>query len=532
MNSDQSAEATMEAVYPRRTYWQNLGGLVALVVSLAEIAGARRSLNPLISVWSQPEYSHAWFILPLAVLVFIQRFRTVPLGGYRAPGVLVALLSVGISLLGWATGSYTACIYGAILGIFGFVWSSLGTRAIKPLAAPLVYLFFIVPLPVAFYISTSAEMQLLSSKLGMTFIWLFRVPALLDGNIIILPTAKLEVAEACNGLRYLFPLVSFAFLISMLLEDRFWKKALVVLSSVPIAIITNAGRIAMIAVVLERLGIDTSTGSAHAFEGFAVFSLCIALLFIEIWCLLRIGSPRGRFVASDLLVLDRGDFQRLISWPTSRASLLAGAILLIGTSLVASLPERTEIVPKRQPLALFPLEFKGWHGIPQALDSESLNALGLTDYLVADYNAEASTGGPLNLYVAYYASQRAGLHAHSPQLCIPGGGWSIISKSLITMPWIGDGSISVNRVVIEKRGVRRIVYYWFEERGRHIAEEGALKYYALKDALIDNRSDGALIRIVAPIYAGDEATADSMAGKLAADTSAFVESYVPGRTPK
>jgi EpsI family protein len=216
----------------------------------------------------------------------------------------------------------------------------------------------------------------------------------------------------------------------------------------------------------------------------------------------------------------------------SRASLLAGTILLIGTSLVASLPVRTEIVPKRQPLALFPLEFKGWHGIPQALDSESLNALGLTDYLVADYNAEASPGGPLNFYVAYYASQRAGLHAHSPQLCIPGGGWSIISQSLVTMPWISDGSISVNRVVIEKRGVRQIVYYWFEERGRHIAEEGALKYYALKDALIDNRSDGALIRIVAPIYAGDEATADSMAEKLAADTSAFVESYVPGRTLK
>src|ERR1700730_8450474 len=159
----------MEAVYLRRTDWQNLGGLFALVVILAEIAGAWRSLNPLMDVWSQPEYSHAWFILPLAVCIFIQRSRTVPLGGYRAPGVLVGLLSVGIMLLSWATGSYTACIYGAILGIVGFVWSSLGTRAMKPLAAPLAYLFFMVPLPVAFYISMSAEMQLLSSKLGMTF---------------------------------------------------------------------------------------------------------------------------------------------------------------------------------------------------------------------------------------------------------------------------------------------------------------------------------------------------------------------------
>jgi exosortase D (VPLPA-CTERM-specific) len=532
MNSDQFAGPTMEAVNLRRTDWQNLGGLFALVVSVGEITGVWRSLNPLLSAWSQPEYSHAWFILPLAILVFIQRFREVRFGGSRVPGVLAAILSILIMLFGWATGSYTASIYGAILGIIGFVWSSLGTEAMKTLAGPLVYLFFMVPLPLAVYISTSAEMQLLSSQLGMALISLFHVPASLDGNVIILPSARLEVAEACSGLRYLFPLVSFAFLISMLVEDRFWKKALVVLSSFPIAIVLNAGRIAMIAVLIDRFDIDTSTGSAHAFEGFAVFSLCTVLLLLEVWCLLGIGSPRGRFVGPEFLILDHGTFQRLISWPLSRTSLLAGAILLAGTSLVASLPARTEIVPQRQPLALFPMEFEAWHGIPKTLDSESLDALGLTDYLLADYSNEAGAGGPVNFYIAYYASQRAGVHAHSPQLCIPGGGWSIISQSIIALPLTNGGPISANRVVIEKRGVRQLVYYWFEERGRHIAEEGTLKYFALRDALVDNRTDGALIRVVAPIYAGDEAEADSVAGKLAVDTSAFLQSYVPGHTSK
>ncbi len=201
---------------------------------------------------------------------------------------------------------------------------------------------------------------------------------------------------------------------------------------------------------------------------------------------------------------------------------------LVGTSVVASLPVRTEVVPQRQPLALFPMEFKGWHGIPQTLDSESLNILGLTDYLLADYTNAAVADGPLNFYVAFYASQRAGVHAHSPQLCIPGGGWNILGQSIVTMPLTDGGSITANRVVIEKQGVKQIVYYWFEERGRHIASEGALKYYALRDALVDNRTDGALIRIVAPIYGEGETTADRMAEKLVADTSALLESYVPG----
>jgi exosortase D (VPLPA-CTERM-specific) len=518
----------MAIVDVRSTDGRNLGGLFALLVGMGIITGAWRSLDPLLAAWNQQEYSHAWFILPLASLIFIQRFRTAALGGSGVPGVLTVIISLITMFFAWATGSYTVSIYGALLGIIGFVWSTFGTQAMKALLAPLVYLFFMVPLPVAIYISTSAEMQLLSSKLGMVLISLFRIPASLDGNIIVLASARLEVAEACNGLRYLFPLISFSFLVSMLVEDRLWKKALIVLSSFPIAIILNAARIAIIAVLLDRFDVDTSTGSAHDFEGFAVFFLCILLLLLEVWCLLGVGKPRGRFVASDLLMFDRGILRRLILWPVSRTSFLAGTMLLAGSSLVASLPARTEVSPQRQPLALFPMEFRGWHGTPQTLDGESLGALGLTDYLLADYTLDASGGG-LNFYIAYYASQRAGIHAHSPQLCIPGGGWSIISQSIIDMPLATGGSISANRVVIEKQGVRQIVYYWFEERGRNIAKEGELKYYALRDALIDNRSDGALVRVVASVRGEDEATADSTARKFMGDISPLLKSFVPGR---
>ena len=147
---------------------------------------------------------------------------------------------------------------------------------------------------------------------------------------------------------------------------------------------------------------------------------------------------------------------------------------------------------------------------------------------MTDYTDEASVDARLNFYIAYYASQRAGIHAHSPQLCIPGGGWSIISQSIIAMPLATGGSVEANRVVIEKRGARQIVYYWFEERGRHLAKEGTLKYYALRDALVDNRTDGALIRIVIPTYGGNEAAADALATKFAKDATALLQSFVPG----
>jgi exosortase D (VPLPA-CTERM-specific) len=505
------------------------GGVLAATVLLGLLAAVWHALEPLLAAWSQPEYSHAWLILPLAGLVFFHRLRGVRIGGARLPGVLIAAVSIGAMVLGWAAGSYTAVLYGAILGVSGFVWSIVGTEAMKVLAAPLTYLLFMVPIPIALAIPTTAEMQLLSSKLGLGLMKLLALPASLDGNIIILPSARLEVAAACSGLRYLFPLISFAFLVAMLLDDRFWKKALIVFSSVPIAIVTNASRIALIALLLERFGIDTTAGSAHEFEGFAVFTLCLVLLFVEVWILLKIGKLAGRFAASDLLAFDAREWPRLIEWSVPRPAIVSAAILLLGTGLVANFPARVEQTPVRQPFALFPMEFGAWRGVPKTLDAESLAALGLTDYLLADYRPDSRDDAPrLNFYIAYYASQRDGLHAHSPQLCIPGGGWSILQQTIVTLPWSDGQSIDVNRVVIEKKGLKQVVYYWFEERGRHIAKEGALKYFALRDALLDNRSDGALIRIVVPLNAEhDEVAADMTARKLVADAGPLLQSYLP-----
>jgi exosortase D (VPLPA-CTERM-specific) len=513
----------------RDTIRKPFGVVLVGVVVIGLLVAARRSFDPLFGAWSQPEYSHAWLILPLALLVFIHRLQFLQMRGSRFPGVLGAAFSVGVMVFGWAAGSYTAILYGAILGLAGFVWAVVGAEAMRVLAAPLTYLLFMVPIPIALAVPATAEMQLLSSKLGLGLMSLFGLPASLDGNIVILPSAKLEVAEACSGLRYLFPLISFAFLVAMLLDDRLWKKTLIVLSSIPIAIVTNASRIALIALLLERAGVDTTAGAAHEFEGFAVFALCLGLLFVEVRILLAIGKPAGRFLALDLLTFHPGKLQRWIRSPVSRPALIAATILLLGTGLIACLPARTEQTSVRLPFALFPLEFGAWRGVPQTLDNESLNALGLTDYLLADYKADlAGDSATLNFYVAYYASQRNGLHAHSPQLCIPGGGWSIIQQTIIALPWSDGQSIDVNRVVIEKKGIKQIVYYWFEERGRHIAAEGTLKYYALRDALLDNRSDGALVRIVLESNSDDLRVPDSLVGQFTTAASALFSTYVPG----
>jgi EpsI family protein len=165
-----------------------------------------------------------------------------------------------------------------------------------------------------------------------------------------------------------------------------------------------------------------------------------------------------------------------------------------------------------------------WRGRQSSLDPQTEHFLGLTDYMLSDYVKR--DGRSVNLYVAYYANQRTGVSPHSPAVCIPGNGW-IITDLQRTHYESPDRSVSLplNRVVIARGSDKQLVYYWFEQRGLKIANEYWSKLLLLRDALIENRSDGALVRLTTPIFAGEsEADAD---GRLQEFTRIAVPALAP-----
>ena len=512
-------------LHARRT----VPGIAVAAVTLAMVVAAIwPALVTVSATWSQDEYSHAWLIPPLALLLFIYRFRSAERGGSRWPGLVLSGAALILMLAGWATRNTTLSIYGLIAGAFGLTTAALGLRALGRLAAPLGFLVFIIPLPLAIYISLSQSMQLLSSRLGVLLIRLVGVVVTRDGSIIELASGRLEVAEACSGLRYLFPLLSIAFLIATLVEDRWWKKAVLFVSAIPIAIVLNAVRVAMIGILVDRFGMAMAEGLQHEVEGFLVFALCVALLAVETQILLRIGAP-GRLVHADALLPNRRSLGALRHWPTTPVFAASAGVLAAGALLLVLLPVRAELIPARRPLALFPMTIAGWQGRPHPLDAETLGALGLTDYVMADYtDPQDGIDDPVNFYVAYYETQKIGVQVHSPRLCIPGGGWTIMSQASATLSAADGSTIPANRVMIQKNGTRQLVYYWFEERGRRLTEETAIKLYALLDAVTRNRSDGALVRLVVPITDGDEDRADRALQALVRAASGQLGTFVPG----
>ena len=155
---------------------------------------------------------------------------------------------------------------------------------------PIAFLLFAIPLPYFIDAVLTLRLQLISSELGVFFIRMFGIPVYLDGNIIDMGNYKLQVVEACSGLRYLYPLLSLSFLAAYLFHAPLWQRVLVFLSSIPIAIGMNGFRIGLVGILVDRWGTQMAEGVLHFFEGWVIFLACAVLLAAEMYLLARMSG--------------------------------------------------------------------------------------------------------------------------------------------------------------------------------------------------------------------------------------------------
>lgn len=513
-----------------RLRFSPLAYLLIGAAMLLTVLPYQEALSKFIDIWNlQPEYSHG-VLIPFLSLYLIWRQRD-ELRTLQFTGSWYGLIVIALGLLMWLVGDLAAIYwivqYGFLVALYGVVLALTGAKVFRRLWMPLLILVFMVPLPAFFNNSLSLQMQLWSSWLGVAFIRLAGISVYLEGNVIDLGPMQLQVAEACDGLRYLFPLMTLAFVMAHLFQAPFWKRLVLFVASVPIAIVMNSLRIGAIGITVEYWGPRMAEGLLHDFEGWVVFMFSTAALLGVAALLARTHRPR----------VPLGD---MFSPPPAPAKPVPGperqqlpAQFLAATALVAlaavahvALPPRVEITPDRESLTGFPESFGSWNGRHDSLDGIYQDALQLDDYLFANYH----DGGklPINLYVAWYGSQRSGRSVHSPRACIPGGGWVIRSFEERRLPGGPHGELPVNRVLIELDGRKQIVYYWFQQRGRHMTNEYLVKWYLFWDALTRNRTDGALVRLSIPLIDGvDEQSADASVARFAAQAVPRLARYVP-----
>jgi exosortase D (VPLPA-CTERM-specific) len=497
-----------------------LGCVAALLAAIAY----RGALFELVARWtSDEEYSHG-FLIPLVAAWLLWTRRCALLASISRPawtGPLLVLPAMFMYVIGQLSSIFVLSPLAFIVALFGIVLATGGFPLLKVAFVPIAFLLFAIPLPHFIDVSLSLQLQLISSRLGVAFIRLFQIPVYLEGNLIDLGIYKLQVVEACSGLRYLFPLFSLSFLAAYLFQAPIWQRALVLFSSIPITIAMNGFRIGIVGVTVDRWGPQMAEGVLHSFEGWIIFVASSLFLVLEIYLLARIsgrrfseafGVPTEAVKGSARPALQEADFKQLY----------ACLILICATMVVGSLASnRSEIIPDRSRFVMFPAKIGSWQGNPFLLDPQVEHFLALDDYLLSDYSNPE--GKIVNLYAAYYASQRRGKMPHSPLDCIPGDGWSITKLDRSSV----DNDRPINRAIIERNGSKQLVYYWYEERGKRITVEYWSKWYLLYDAITKNRSDGALVRLTTALRPGElERDADARLRQFVQDLGPTLNGFL------
>jgi EpsI family protein len=184
--------------------------------------------------------------------------------------------------------------------------------------------------------------------------------------------------------------------------------------------------------------------------------------------------------------------------------------ILVGALLVVQLRSTGEAVPIRKSLDSFPATLGEWQGRGGTVfGTQILDKLKLTDYVMRNYVDTAGRG--LNLYIGYWDTQRKGATIHSPKNCLPGAGWEPVEASLLTIPLRPPHPpLIVNRYLIQKEREQQVVLYWYHAQGQAIAGEVPARIAMVKSALVHNRTDGAIIRVMSPTYGSARETSERL----------------------
>jgi len=460
----------------------------------------------LVGQWAHDrDFGHGFFV-PFfsAYVIWQERGRLAHLS--RKPswsGLLILAFALCVLMLGQLGAELFLARFSLLLVLAGLIVLFLGWPIFRATLFPWAFLLLMIPIPVILFNQITFPLQLLASRVSADMLELLGVPVGLEGNVLRLAAMPLDVAEACSGIRSLMALVTLAIIYGYLTEKRLWVRWLLALASVPIAIAANSVRIVGTGLLVQYGHADEAEGYFHASWGLIIFVVSLLMLY-ALHALIRLlwreknGTAASRSEAlEERIEKPRGTANRC------SFHFVAAALLLAVVAIFLQVRPHSENFPSRLPLSSFPQQLGTWTSTDIPIDQDILDILGHGEFLHRSYQDQEDRSGDdqpdVDLFIAYFPSQRAGDTIHSPKHCLPGSGWRPIESRRITLSFPGHAPFPATRYLIAKGDSRQVVLYWYWAHDRGVASEYWAKYYLVKDSIQMNRTDGALVRITTPM---------------------------------
>ena len=458
-------------------------------------------IKAIVRVWATDgDYSYG-FLVPLisAYLFWDMRHKlneiTFKNNWGIFPLLLILVLASVYAILG-SSGNVSRPLVPILLILF--LVFCLGIAFVREFLVPLGFLIFMVPLPAYLDRTIGVFLKHISSQLGGQLLRLMGMSVFVSGNIIDLGVTKLQVVDACSGLRFVFPLVALGVVYAYFFERVRWKQIVCVVSTIPIAILTNIIRISITGILTYKYGLKMAEGFFHAFSGWAIFMVAFFFLFLE-GRILRFFPPRStpKLEKHSRIKDGKSETGRWIG--RNKALWISGIILII----VWLLSFNTGALPPVKisgGIKSFPLKFGDWEGTEQALDPEIVAKSGAEESFSAMYSNDRKE--VVSLYIGFRSSAflENENFFHSPTVCLPAAGWKEkqISTHIVKgLPKFGD--LKVTEMVIENMGATELVYFWFQTKDHATHRKDINRFHLALHAIRKDNTYDLFIRLITPI---------------------------------
>lgn len=229
-------------------------------------------------------YSHGWLVIPLAAYMAWERRDKLASATLEPSGWGLVLLVAGVAALqaGTLAAETTVARLSIILTVIGTIWFVLGLQHVRILAFPLAFLLLMIPIPGIIFNRITFPLQLIASDFGARSLEAVGIPVFREGNLINLAHMSLDVAEACSGIRSLISLFTLSLLYGYFAEPHRSVRILLLVATVPVAIIANGLRVAATGVAAHYYGLQAAEGFFHSFSGWLVFGVAgLALVAVR-----------------------------------------------------------------------------------------------------------------------------------------------------------------------------------------------------------------------------------------------------------
>ncbi len=258
--------------------------MIAVVVILVAVAWTYgRILEGLVAEWaSSPDASYGVVLAVVALAVVWRRRGAFAAAIDPAPpralpgGALIA--AAALFVVGQLGADLFLTRLSLVFLLAAAVWFLAGGAAVRTIAAAFVFLAIAIPLPALVVNAITLPLQLVASRLAESTLAAVGVPVFRDGNVLALPSATLEVAEACSGMRSLVSLMAIGALLAWMTNAPLVRRSAIVALAVPLAVGVNGLRIAATGVACETFGPRAASGAWHEFTGWVAFVASVAVL--------------------------------------------------------------------------------------------------------------------------------------------------------------------------------------------------------------------------------------------------------------